>query len=46
MVAYVITMWFETPKLRVEVMENRELREPDGFVETPPESGDGIVGVG
>lgn len=44
-VAYVITMWFEAPKIRVETMENRELREPDGFVETPPASGDDIVEV-
>ena len=43
--AYVIELWFEAPKLEALLTSNKELSEADGFVETPPKSGDNIVEV-
>ena len=38
-VAFVVKMWYVVPKINVEVLDNSELAEPDGFVENMPTDG-------
>ena len=35
-IAYVVKMWYVVPKVHVEVFDNTELAEPDGFVQELP----------
>ena len=38
--AYVVKMWYVVPKIRVEVFDNDELAEADGFVRELPADGE------